>query len=55
MSTAPTGDDDLLPRSADGGPEAAPAADPADIIDWLIRKKEGGEAPTASPSEQPPR
>ncbi|MGD9251992.1 MAG: AAA family ATPase [Desulfobacterales bacterium] len=55
MPTAPTGDDDLLPRSADGGPEAAPAADPADIIDWLIRKKEGGEAPTASPSEQPPR
>ena len=49
-------DDDIFsPRAADIGPETAPTADPADIIDWLIRKKESDEAPVALPSDQPPR
>lgn len=52
---APRDDDVFSPRAADIGPEATPAADPADIIDWLIRKKESDEAPTAVPSDQPPR
>ncbi len=55
MPPAPTGDDVFSPRAADIGPETAPTADPADIIDWLIRKKESDEAPVALPSDQPPR
>ena len=51
---APTQENVFSPRSADVDPEAAPPADPADLIDWLIRKKEGGETPTGTPpSDQP--